>query len=159
MNDNVVLQELPEDPELLEQDDEEQLDDINRLLAETKQPADGQDAAEEAGLAKVQQRPQVIDDFFRNFLLKSMYEMKRSLEVFQAEWYEMQQTGKFKDSELTIVPDVYTRNHGFQQADSYRVIGPTFMHDLGSSFSLRCHLEMRVADNVGGCWASDGVEG
>ena len=25
------------------------------------------------------------------------YEMKRSLEVFQAEWYEMQQTGKFKD--------------------------------------------------------------
>ena len=52
------LQELPEDPELLEQDDEErvdcsptffpdlpcqeQLDDINRLLAETKQAADGQ---------------------------------------------------------------------------------------------------------------------
>lgn len=51
-------QELPEDPELLEQDDEErvdcsptffpdlpcqeQLDDINRLLAETKQAADGQ---------------------------------------------------------------------------------------------------------------------
>ena len=109
---------------------------------------------------QVQQRPQVIDDFFRNFLLKSgpwpyrpynlqgqqriffgrlfRYDMKRSLDVFQAEWYEMQQTGKFKDrsakcnaahgfalthkgtrsdqdSELTIVPDVYTRNHGFQQ--------------------------------------------
>lgn len=54
--------------------------------------------------------------------------MKRSLEVFQAEWYEMQQSGKFKalpaprsrfirpkDSELAVVPDVYTRNHGFQQ--------------------------------------------
>ena len=24
------------------------------------------------------------------------YSMKRSLEVFQAEWYEMQQSGKFK---------------------------------------------------------------
>mmetsp|Transcript_29622 Transcript_29622/g.66724 ORF Transcript_29622/g.66724 Transcript_29622/m.66724 type:complete len:615 (+) Transcript_29622:1-1845(+) len=111
-DDEFNYEELPDDPDLLEQDDEEQLDDINRLLAETKQ-VDSQDAGEEAGLAKVQQRPQVIDDFFRNFLLK--YDMKRSLDVFQAEWYEMQQSGKFKDSELTIVPDVYTRNHGFQQ--------------------------------------------
>jgi len=112
-DDEFNYEELPEDPELLEQDEEEeQLDDINRLLAETKQ-ADTQENMEETGLAKVQQRPQVIDDFFRNFLLK--YGMKRSLDVFQAEWYEMQQSGKFKDSELTVVPDVYTRNHGFQQ--------------------------------------------
>lgn len=113
-DDEFNYEELPEDPELLEQDDEEeQLDDINRLLAETKTAADTQETTEETGLAKVQQRPQVIDDFFRNFLLK--YGMKRSLDVFQAEWYEMQQSGKFKDSELTVVPDVYTRNHGFQQ--------------------------------------------
>eukprot|EP00439_Symbiodinium_sp_Y106_P002688 s2766_g1.t1 len=92
-DDEFNYEELPEDPELLEQDDEEQLDDINRLFSSHQFRS--KDAAEEAGLAKVQQRPQVIDDFFRNFLLK--YEMKRSLEVFQAEWYEMQQTGKFKD--------------------------------------------------------------
>jgi hypothetical protein len=64
-------------------------------------------------ILQVQQRPQVIDDFFRNFLLKCVdamilssgcqqhnllgrYGMKRSLDVFQAEWYEMQQSGKFK---------------------------------------------------------------
>eukprot|EP00438_Fugacium_kawagutii_P030355 Skav223238 [mRNA] locus=scaffold2231:346930:360896:- [translate_table: standard] len=75
-DDEFDYEELPEDPELLEQDDEEeQLDDINRLLAETKTATDAQEplqleVTEETGLAKVQQRPQVIDDFFRNFLLK-----------------------------------------------------------------------------------------
>mmetsp|Transcript_82801 Transcript_82801/g.146295 ORF Transcript_82801/g.146295 Transcript_82801/m.146295 type:complete len:593 (+) Transcript_82801:119-1897(+) len=113
-DDEFDYEELPEDSELLEGDEEEALDDINRLLAETKHgPADGEEGDREEGLAKVQQRPQVIDDFFRNFLLK--YGMKRSLDAFQTEWYELQQSGKFKDSELTVVPDVYTRNHGHQQ--------------------------------------------
>merc|ERR1719156_167566 len=31
------------------------------------------------------------------------YGMKRSLDSFQTEWYEMQQSGKFKDSELQVV--------------------------------------------------------
>ncbi|CAE8585304.1 unnamed protein product, partial [Polarella glacialis] len=67
----------------------------------------------DSGLARVQQRPQVIDDFFRNFLMK--FGMQRSLEAFQGEWYELQQSGQFKDSELEIVPDIYTRNHGLHQ--------------------------------------------
>merc|ERR1719321_1755782 len=29
--------------------------------------------------------------------------------MFQTEWYEMVQSGKFKDSELQVVPDDYTR--------------------------------------------------
>ncbi|CAE8584960.1 unnamed protein product [Polarella glacialis] len=109
-DDDFDYEELPEDPEALEEE-EEVLDDINRLLAETK-PMDGRDAGD-TGLAKVQQRPQVIDDFFRNFLMKCG--MKRSLDAFQTEWYELQQSGKFKDSELEIVPDIYTRNHGLHQ--------------------------------------------
>merc|ERR1719355_352633 len=36
--------------------------------------------------------------------------MKQTLEMFQTEWYEMVQSGKFKDSELQVVPDDYTRN-------------------------------------------------
>eukprot|EP00931_Biecheleriopsis_adriatica_P073798 TRINITY_DN48017_c0_g1_i1.p1 TRINITY_DN48017_c0_g1~~TRINITY_DN48017_c0_g1_i1.p1 ORF type:complete len:592 (+),score=155.88 TRINITY_DN48017_c0_g1_i1:117-1892(+) len=110
--DDFDYEELPEDPDLLVDEEEEVLDDINRLLAETKQ-GDVPEATEDQGLAKVQQRPQVIDDFFRNFLIK--YGMKRSLDTFQQEYYELQQSGHFKDSELTIVPDVYTRNHGHQQ--------------------------------------------
>jgi len=106
-------EELPEDPELLEDDDDVGIDDINKLLAETKQGTDALEAGGDAGLAKVQQRPQVIDDFFRNFLLK--YNLKHSLEAFQSEYYELQQCGAFKDSELAIVPDVYSRNQGHQQ--------------------------------------------
>jgi len=90
-----------------EDDEVETLDDINRLLAEK----DGFDAVEgqaEGDMAKVSQRPQVIDDFIRNFLMK--YQMKRSLDTFQTEWYEMQQSGKFRDSELQVVPDDYARN-------------------------------------------------
>lgn len=41
--------------------------------------------------------------------------MKRSLEAFQTEWYELQQSGKFKNSELEVVPDIYTRNHGLHE--------------------------------------------
>eukprot|EP00928_Gymnodinium_smaydae_P047253 TRINITY_DN31522_c0_g1_i1.p1 TRINITY_DN31522_c0_g1~~TRINITY_DN31522_c0_g1_i1.p1 ORF type:complete len:627 (+),score=127.17 TRINITY_DN31522_c0_g1_i1:232-1881(+) len=92
-------------------DEEETLDDINRLLAETKPKEELPDpTAGEESLAMVHNRPQVIDDFFRNFLTK--YGMKRSLEAFQSEWYELQQSGKFKDSEATIVPDIYTRTQG-----------------------------------------------
>jgi len=108
-DDDFAYEELPEDPELLE-DEEETLDDINRLLAETKPANDNTESGGDGSLAQVQQRPQVIDDFFRNFLTK--FGMKRSLESFQSEWYELQQSGKFKDSELHIVPDIYARNQG-----------------------------------------------
>mmetsp|Transcript_152766 Transcript_152766/g.388177 ORF Transcript_152766/g.388177 Transcript_152766/m.388177 type:complete len:584 (+) Transcript_152766:135-1886(+) len=111
-DDEFAYEELPDEPELHDEE-EETLDDINRLLAEAK-PSDGTQAAPDVdGPAKVQQRPQVIDDFFRNFLIKNG--MKRSLDTFQTEWYELQQSGKFKDSELQVVPDIYTRNHGLHE--------------------------------------------
>jgi WD40 repeat protein len=198
-DDEFKYEELPEDPDFL-QDEEEILDDINRLLVETrptednsgwegvstlssaahagdkeiqvssqawaqvgnkimigseqnqvagfgsillqnplqapraagtavkKQEAMARIGEQEASLAQVQHRPQVIDDFFRNFLTK--HGMKRSLESFQSEWYEMQQTGKFKDAEANIVPDIYSRNQVLsdelsllrQELDSARAI-------------------------------------
>jgi len=90
-----------------EEDEVETLDDIKRLLAETK-PEGIVEGQAEGDIAKVSQRPQVIDDFIRNFLMK--YQMKRSLDTFQTEWYEMTQSGKFRDSELQVVPDDYARN-------------------------------------------------
>jgi len=105
-DDEFAYEEL-KDEELVEEDDVETLDDINRLLAETK-PPDAAQGQFDGDTVKVSQRPQVIDDFIRNFLMK--YNMKRSLDTFQTEWYEMQQSGKFKDSELQVVPDDYARN-------------------------------------------------
>jgi WD40 repeat protein len=93
-----------------------------------KQDTANRSSEPEESLAQVQHRPQVIDDFFRNFLTK--HGMNRSLESFQSEWYEMQQTGKFKDAESNIVPDIYSRNQGLsdelsllrQELDSARMI-------------------------------------
>jgi len=114
-DDEFQYEELPEEPELLE-DEEETLDDINRLLAEAKPLESHVQDGGGPGMdspAKVQTRPQVIDDFFRNFLITNG--MKRSLEAFQTEWYELQQSGKFKNSELQVVPDLYTKNHGLHE--------------------------------------------
>eukprot|EP00450_Noctiluca_scintillans_P013894 CAMPEP_0194508930 /NCGR_PEP_ID=MMETSP0253-20130528/39239_1 /TAXON_ID=2966 /ORGANISM="Noctiluca scintillans" /LENGTH=578 /DNA_ID=CAMNT_0039352007 /DNA_START=31 /DNA_END=1767 /DNA_ORIENTATION=- len=111
-DDEFRYEELPDEPELHE-DEEETLDDINRLLAETKPTDDVPNRAGATVLATVSQRHQVIDDFIRNFLMK--YNMRRSLEVFQSEWYEMQQSRIFQESELDIVPDIYAKNQGLHE--------------------------------------------
>eukprot|EP00747_Dinoflagellata_sp_TGD_P164162 gnl/TRDRNA2_/TRDRNA2_183706_c0_seq1.p1 gnl/TRDRNA2_/TRDRNA2_183706_c0~~gnl/TRDRNA2_/TRDRNA2_183706_c0_seq1.p1 ORF type:complete len:601 (+),score=136.66 gnl/TRDRNA2_/TRDRNA2_183706_c0_seq1:64-1803(+) len=105
-------EELPEDPELLE-DEEETLDDINRLLAETKPSELPADSGSQGPAAAVSHRPQVVDDFIRNFLMK--HNMKRSLDSFQTEWYEMQTSGAFRGSEIEVVPDIYTRNQSLHE--------------------------------------------
>lgn len=115
-DDEFNYEELPEEGDQV--DEEEVLDDINRLVNEEQEKRRQEEAEHSLGAgndgpARVQQRPQVIDDFFRNFLIKNS--MKRSLEAFQSEWYELQQSGKFQGSELQVVPDLYTRNHGLHE--------------------------------------------
>jgi len=104
------LEEVPESAD--QEDDEETLDDINRLLQEEERKRRDEEDKKKAGpVVKMQQRPQVIDDFFRNFLKK--YGMSRSLEVFQMEWYELQQSGKVNAADMEVAPDElneYTRN-------------------------------------------------
>jgi len=60
-----------------------------------------------------QVRPSVVDDFVRNFMIKAG--MKRSLEVFNAEWYELQSKGKLPAELSTAVPDIYLRNEELDQ--------------------------------------------
>ncbi|XP_063286034.1 sperm-associated antigen 16 protein [Pelobates fuscus] len=54
------------------------------------------------------QRPEVVDDFLRNFLIKMG--MMKTLECFQTEWYEMKQKGLLKPEAIGFVPDVYIHN-------------------------------------------------
>lgn len=58
-------------------------------------------------------KPSVIDDFIRNFLLKMG--MRRTLDEFNAEWYELQLEGKLQDRELGSVPDVYLKNQKLEE--------------------------------------------
>lgn len=60
-----------------------------------------------------QVRPSVVDDFIRNFLIKGG--MKRTLDQFNTEWYELQSKGKLPAELSTPVPDIYLRNEDLDQ--------------------------------------------
>lgn len=54
-------------------------------------------------------RPEVVEDYVRNFLISS--EMNRTITTFQAEWYELKSTGKLRpDPNNEVVPDCYVDN-------------------------------------------------
>lgn len=57
---------------------------------------------------EIQERPEVVDDFIRNFLRK--VGLHRTLDSFQREWYALQEEGKLKEEDVGAVPDVYLRN-------------------------------------------------
>lgn len=60
-----------------------------------------------------QVRPSVVDDFIRNFLIKAG--MKRTLDSFNVEWYELQSKGKLPSELSVAVPDIYLRNEELDQ--------------------------------------------
>ena len=63
-------------------------------------------SAPEAQPGQVTRKPEVMDDFLRNFFVKMG--LARTCETFEAEWYELKATGKLEGSQL--VPDIYQRN-------------------------------------------------
>ena len=71
-------------------------------------------------------RPEAVDDFLRNFLLRAG--MTQTLECFQTEWNEMETKGLVNAGRLGVVPDVYTDNqrldkelkHAWRERDEYR---------------------------------------
>jgi len=97
--DSEDYEELPPLSEIGEEDD---LNNINKLLVETKLGEATEEADAEKGAAgyraQVKQRPAVVDDYIRNYLVKN--NMKRTLETFQSEWYQIR-------PEPEEVPDLY----------------------------------------------------
>lgn len=66
-----------------------------------------------ANNAITQVRPSVVDDFIRNFLIKAG--MKKSLDTFNTEWYELDSKGKLPKELSVAVPDIYLRNEELDQ--------------------------------------------
>lgn len=56
----------------------------------------------------IDERTEVVDDFIRNFLRK--VGLQETLDVFQREWYKLEEAGQLKEEDVGIVPDVYLRN-------------------------------------------------
>ena len=51
--------------------------------------------------------PEVVEDFVRNFLVQMG--MSRTAECFQAEWYELTQTGRNERLQSQLLPDIYSQ--------------------------------------------------
>ncbi|KAI8471064.1 MAG: flagellar WD repeat-containing protein Pf20 [Monoraphidium minutum] len=102
--------EVASDPE--EDDISEDLDAAMRSLQALTAPKSGSGSAAAAKAAAaapgtVTRRPEVIDDFIRNFCAKAG--LARTAEAFEAEWYELKATGRLGGL-ATSMPDVYLRN-------------------------------------------------
>lgn len=113
-DDDFVYEELEiESEEDLDDAHSEDLDSIIRTLQKVKteeEPA--KEASDEEIPGEVSRRPEVIDDFFRNFLVKM--NLTHTLEMFETEWYEMKATGKLEEENLGSVPDIYILNQQLQ---------------------------------------------
>jgi len=124
----------------LEDDEDDEFDYTEVVVEDDEDEGFGEDAAEdedleqalktlktrEDGLPLVQEeavprtamtrRPEVLDDFIRNVLLKMG--MNETLDMFQREWYRLQGEGKLSDMDMGTVPDIYLRNQ--QLADQLK---------------------------------------
>ena len=95
-----VLEDMEE-----EEDDSDLADALASLkLKQTSPGSPGQMQA----TSITQVRPSVVDDFVRNFLIKAG--LKRSLDAFNTEWYELNSKGKLPAELAAAVPDIYLRN-------------------------------------------------
>jgi WD40 repeat protein len=106
-NDDFQYEEIIEEQDVEEEDDD--LLDAFASIQEKNKIAQQQSLSNSI----TQVRPSVVDDFIRNFLIKAG--MKKSVDVFNTEWYELQSKGKLP-AELSVpVPDIYLRNEELDQ--------------------------------------------
>ena len=98
-----------------EEEEGEDDEDLEKVMATIQSKADGASPARtrvEPARGEVTRRPEVLDDFIRNVLLKM--QMGETLDMFQREWHRMQAEGKLSSGDMGTVPDIYLRN---QQLD------------------------------------------
>jgi len=77
-------------------------------------PSAKEEAEEGPVPGTVVRQPEVLDDFLRNFLVKMG--MQKTLETFEAEWYELAARGQLNREDIGAVPDIYTRNQELDDA-------------------------------------------
>jgi len=108
-DEDAKYEEVSEDIEETQETDE----DYETLLRVTKGIAVEKPAQLQVVESKFTQRHVTTDDFIRNFLVR--LGMPKTLETFQAEWYELQTKGKLKQEDFSPVPDVYIRNQELRE--------------------------------------------
>jgi sperm-associated antigen 16 protein len=97
-------------------DDNDEDNELAQALASIQSKSSGGNTLSNTQLMAstiTQVRPSVVDDFIRNFLIKAG--MKKSLDVFNAEWFELQSKGRVPPELSSNVPDIYLRNEELDQ--------------------------------------------
>ena len=97
----------------VEAEDEAGNDDIVDAFTTIKYNNEQYEATQPLSHSITEVRPSVVDDFIRNFLIKTG--MKTTLDTFNTEWYELQSKGKLPNELSVIVPDLYLRNEDLDQ--------------------------------------------
>ena len=95
-----------------EEEDNDLADALQSLQVKQKGPNSSTFSADQTS-SITHVRPAVVDDFIRNFLIKA--NMKRALESFNTEWYELQSKGKLPAELSSNVSDIYLRNEELDQ--------------------------------------------
>lgn len=93
-DDDFAYERVDDDLEL-DEDDEDLAEALASIQLKTKN-GQSQSSQLHSTNTVTQIRPAVVDDFIRNFMIKAG--MKRSLEAFNTEWYELQSKGNFSFS-------------------------------------------------------------
>ncbi|XP_074652533.1 sperm-associated antigen 16 protein-like [Tubulanus polymorphus] len=112
LDEDYEYEEVPVDDDI-EVEEEEDLDAAVRAIQEKSQDEESKIRKESIARKELSHRPELIDDFMRNFLVKMG--MMRTFDCFQTEWYELQQKGLLNEEDVDVVPDIYIRN---QQLDN-----------------------------------------
>ncbi|XP_060224561.1 sperm-associated antigen 16 protein isoform X2 [Meriones unguiculatus] len=102
--DDCEYEEIPDDNFSIPEGEEDLTKAINIIQ---EQATDIEILEQTTVLPSKQVVHEAIEDFLCNFLIKM--EMNRTLDSFQAEWYELIQKGKTEFSEIGNVPDVYSQ--------------------------------------------------
>ncbi|KAL9966119.1 hypothetical protein ACROYT_G024139 [Oculina patagonica] len=110
-DDEFAYEEVPLEDEYSVTDGDEDLDTAFTTVQE-KTNDDLLAQKTEPTKPSVTTRPEIVEDFVRNFLVKMG--MTRTLDCFQTEWYELLQEGMLNEEDVRVVPDIYVKN---QQLD------------------------------------------
>lgn len=111
-DDNFKYEEIPLEPDDDEDDEDDLLNAFSSIQLKPNSP-DGKTNSSVNNGSITQVRPSVVDDFIRNFLIKAG--MKKSLDLFNTEWYELQSKGRLPAELATPIPDIYLRNEELDQ--------------------------------------------
>lgn len=101
----------------MDQSEADEIGDYQTLIEATKKKmtiladdsSDVDDSMKDGFVGSVQSRTaENADEFLRNFFIK--FGMKKTLDSFQTEWYELKARGELMAQAMPQIPGIYRRN-------------------------------------------------